>query len=519
MRRIVQETPGLWEFRVSRGEIRRIISEPFSIQEKVYNPGRFSGYLPSPSSESASLLRAPVVAMAKTLASFISEGMTNHVCEKTIEQLGSLSAHLTLRRDAILSAWRGAAEADVEQTTVSILTRGQFNDHIPSLLDAFESKLRARPGGALAAKADQSKTQQDVKHGLERWQQGYRLGELMNEWGHLHRCLSEEIEAFAVLNPDTLRATLAVAHTELIDLIHEGISKSAGEYARLQQAEAAGHVRDLKQALIEVSEIEKRRAVWIRQAVHDLRTNVQSVSTAAEVLRETEIPENERIEFATLIHQGIGSVAEMLGDLMALARLEAGQEQREITTHDPSKVLIELCAAMLPVATAKDLFLKAAGPALPRVDGDAGKLRRIVQNLVFNALKYTVRGGVTVHWGEEKYSWWVTVQDTGPGLMAGPSAPMVVGLKEATASARETDIKAHEATGAKSTVLPVASGDETAMRPAMAQQPGEGIGLSIVKRLCELLDASIELASSPEAGTTFRVVFPRRYKITQKPPD
>jgi signal transduction histidine kinase len=48
------------------------------------------------------------------------------------------------------------------------------------------------------------------------------------------------------------------------------------------------------------------------------------------------------------------------------------------------------------------------------------------------------------------------------------------------------------------------------MRPSH-QQPGEGIGLSIVKRLCELLDASLEMASSAETGTTFRVVFPRTY--------
>jgi len=43
------------------------------------------------------------------------------------------------------------------------------------------------------------------------------------------------------------------------------------------------------------------------------------------------------------------------------------------------------------------------------------------------------------------------------------------------------------------------------------QQPGEGIGLSIVKRLCELLEAGLEIASSEEAGPTFRVVFPGRY--------
>ncbi len=43
------------------------------------------------------------------------------------------------------------------------------------------------------------------------------------------------------------------------------------------------------------------------------------------------------------------------------------------------------------------------------------------------------------------------------------------------------------------------------------QKPGEGIGLSIVKRLSELLDASLEMTSSVETGTTFRVVLPRRY--------
>jgi two-component sensor histidine kinase len=44
---------------------------------------------------------------------------------------------------------------------------------------------------------------------------------------------------------------------------------------------------------------------------------------------------------------------------------------------------------------------------------------------------------------------------------------------------------------------------------------GEGIGLSIVKRLCEMLDASLELESSKGEGTTFRVIFPRRYEETQ----
>ena len=45
----------------------------------------------------------------------------------------------------------------------------------------------------------------------------------------------------------------------------------------------------------------------------------------------------------------------------------------------------------------------------------------------------------------------------------------------------------------------------------IVQERGEGVGLSIVKRLCELLDASINIDSREGAGTSFRVSFPRRY--------
>jgi signal transduction histidine kinase len=43
------------------------------------------------------------------------------------------------------------------------------------------------------------------------------------------------------------------------------------------------------------------------------------------------------------------------------------------------------------------------------------------------------------------------------------------------------------------------------------QETGEGIGLSIVKRLCDLLNGSVELESTIETGTTFRILFPKRY--------
>lgn len=428
--------------------------------------------------------------------------------EQTHQQLSLIGAHLASRRDAILQAARVAADNDPEQTTVSSLTRAQFNDHIPFVLDAFARKLQSIPGGQREASADLERNQEEVKHGLHRWQQGYRLRELLHEWGHLHHCLFNELEAFAAAHPEIDRTTLAEANRQLISLVNEAISESTGQYARLQQDEAAGHLRDLQRTLAELKELDHRRAELIHQAVHDLRGNVQSVSTVAEVLREADIPEVERVLFVDMLQQGAEAVSSMMSRLMDLARLEAGQEQREVAPFDAAVLIAEFCATNQPVARERGLYLKLEGPNALPVEGDAGKVRRILQNLVLNAVKYTKTGGVTVSVGEEgPGSWWLKIKDTGPGLLGGPGSPLAGGLKEATASARESDDNA--AKGESSHVLP--SPSSTTVRQPPRQQSGEGIGLSIVKRLCELLDASLELASSVDSGTTFRIVFPRTY--------
>lgn len=75
-------------------------------------------------------------------------------------KLAELADYLSRRREPILVAWRKSSEADPGQTTPHTLSRSQFNDHIPEILDAFETKLRARPNSRLAARADE---------GADRW--------------------------------------------------------------------------------------------------------------------------------------------------------------------------------------------------------------------------------------------------------------------------------------------------------------------------------------------------------------
>ncbi len=136
----------------------------------------------------------------------------------------------------------------------------------------------------------------------------------------------------------------------------------------------------------------------------------------------------------------------MLDDVMNLARLQAGQEHLEIKQFDAARLLRELCEEMHAQAEERDLYLEADGPAALIVEGDAVKVRRIAQNLLINALKYTRAGGVTVEWGDSKENdsdrWMFSVHDTGPGFHAGPGAPLVSALKAATVASHDIDRKA-----------------------------------------------------------------------------
>lgn len=432
--------------------------------------------------------------------------------------LADFSEYLATRREAILEAWRAASEADRLQPTAHSLSQSQFNDHIPELLDALERKLRSRPGGHNSLSAGEDMRVEEGKHGLQRWQQGYRQEELMREWGLLHLCLVRELEQFALQCPDWAPADQWSANRELLLLINEGVAKSAAHYAAHERAEAAGRARNLELTLAQVRGLELRRSQLIRQVVHDLRGNVQSVSNVADLLGCTGIPEADRVGFATQLQNNVEGVTAMLGDLVELARLEAGQEVRTIASFDVSPVLTCLCEVNRSRADTRQLDLIVTGPPQLLVEGDANKVRRIMQNLLLNALKYTETGSVTVSWGREDENWWMMVKDTGPGLPDGPGAPLVAELRAATVTARETDVKAADAQGRVSHVLNQADAGSTRPGPGR-QQRGEGIGLSIVKRLCELLDASLELISSGESGTTLRVVFPLTYPPgTMRPP-
>lgn len=397
---------------------------------------------------------------------------------------------------------------------MSVLSRTQFYDRIPEVLDAFEHILVADKDRTVEEAAEEER-QSAAGHGLHRWQLGYRQNEVMYEWRHLQLSLVDELERYASGHPNLPPNVMPWARRALAELCSEGVCESAYQYARLQQTEAAGRVRDLEQAIQQLQDMDHSRlAVW-REVAHDLRGNVGIVKNAATALRHRDLPEDMRDRSIAILEHSVASLVVLLNDLLDLSRLEAGRDERRVAPFDATEVLSELCASMQPLATDRGLFLKSRGPTILGVEGDAVKTRRIAQNLLLNAIKYTERGGVRVSWEEVNVGdvprWALSVQDTGPGFADGPVTPLAHALKEATEEAKTVEGKAESAS---------ASSTDGASAPPLTSQsdyrstdenPGEGIGLSIVKRLCELLDASIELETGRGKGTVFRVLFPRQY--------
>jgi signal transduction histidine kinase len=438
-----------------------------------------------------------------------------HTAEPSLDGLKKLADHLSLRREAILSAWRRAVDADSELTTASTITRAQFIDHIPAVLDAFEHRLSAQDPADLA-RAHEEQKDSAGEHGLHRWQQGYNQPDTMCEWGHLHLCLLEELENYQALNAGIEPTVMQRARRELVRLCSDGVSASATRYARLQQSEAATRVRELEAALDQLRMLDQGRAEGWREAAHDLRGRAHVIANASAVLTRDDVPAHIRPRFSEMLKAGVQSLNALLTDLMDQARLEAGHEHRQITHFDIAARLKEFCDTARPLAAEKNLFLIATGPPSLLVDGDAEKIQRIVQNLVLNALKVTDKGGIKVTWeagdNERRPQWALCVQDTGPGFERGCATPLERVLKRATAEAREVEqqnVSADQTGSLQSDSAPTLA-SQTPHQPSRLPS-GEGIGLSIVKRLCEMLDASLELESSKGEGTTFRVIFPRRY--------
>jgi signal transduction histidine kinase len=424
------------------------------------------------------------------------------------DELGALANHLEERDAAILKTWQAAVKGDSLLTVGNSLRPVDLLDHIPALLATFRSELREFR--AEGASAEVRKFHQDAAlHGLKRWQQGYDLNELIRELGKLNVCVVEEIDRYTELRPTVSHAAISIARRVWAGFSSVGIEESVRQYFLLQREEASGQVRDLESALTELRALESQRNELWHQAAHDLRGNLGVVANASVGLTHSGLEQASREEFVRILIRNVTSLHQLLDDVTGLARLNAGREKRRLEHLDVAPIIEQLCEGIRPVADQKRLYLRCEGPQGFAAQGDEVKLRRIAQNLILNAVKFTRSGGITVSWGDSSRDdpkhWELCIADTGPGFPSESGRPLSAALQ--TTMPTEPNHPAARHTSGSSVPEP----SDSRRAAIIDSGAGEGLGLSIVKRLCEILDATLERSSAPGVGTSFRIRFPREY--------
>jgi signal transduction histidine kinase len=378
---------------------------------------------------------------------------------------------------------------------VANLSRHEFNDLVPALLLTLNDRLQYK-----ASTTDSIATA--AEHGLHRWHKGYHLQELLGEIEHLRQGLLSEISAFWQYYPQTPAPVIQEAYEQVSQLFGEAVQGSVLKYEELKANTAAGRMNSLQLALANLSELEQERARLLRMTSHDLRGGISIVSGAASRMTIPDISDQEREDMMAMMQRNLGNVRQLLEKLSDITRLEAGQDKLEIESVDVADLLRNLIESAQQIATERGLLVQADGPDTMLVKTDRLKIQRIVQNLLLNALKYTPSsteqpGWVSVSWmTEDDYRWFISIQDNGPGLPPGPASRLAATL--APISEPASIFQAQEEI--KSVAAPVASFSEG----------GEGLGLHIVKQLCEALHATLEVEISEGKGTLFRVQIPHR---------
>ena len=225
--------------------------------------------------------------------------------------------------------------------------------------------------------------------------------------------------------------------------------------------------------------LERMRSDFVANVSHELRTPLAAIAGAAETLADGALSDPEAgPRFVATIARHADRLTALVDDLLTLSRLESTPESIERVPVDFAHVVRQACDAV--AARARDaglsLDVDAEGPV--RVLGDPEALRRLVDNLVVNAVTYTPAGGaVRVGLAADEGRAVLTVADTGIGI--GP---------EHLARIFERFYRVDKARS--------------------RGKGGTGLGLSIVKHAVNLHGGEIAVESRPGAGSTFTVSIP-----------
>ncbi|HTO31764.1 MAG TPA: PAS-domain containing protein, partial [Pararhizobium sp.] len=254
--------------------------------------------------------------------------------------------------------------------------------------------------------------------------------------------------------------------------------KQANETLELRVAERTGELtrvnREVAEARASAEEANIGKTRFFAAAGHDILQPLNAARLYSSSLVER-LGDSENRVLVQNIDSSLESVETILGAVLDISRLDTGAMKPRLQSVPLNDLLRRIETDFAPVARAASLELTVMPTSLT-VRTDPNLLRRLVQNLVSNAIKYTIQGKVLVGVRREGGNAIIQVLDSGIGI---PASKFRTVFKE---------------------FARLEEGVKTAS--------GLGLGLSIVDRISRVLNHSVDLQSKPGKGTRFRVTMP-----------
>ncbi len=275
-------------------------------------------------------------------------------------------------------------------------------------------------------------------------------------------------------------AAIAIQNARLYTRVERSAAElEAKVQARTAELEAMN--RELADSHARLRELDELKSDFLSNVSHELRTPLTAIKGFVDNLLDGvtgPLAEKPR-HYLVRVQDNVERLARMVGDLLDLARIEAGKIDIVPAVLDAADAVVEATESLRPLARARGIRLAVDAAPCPPVYADPDKLHRVLMNLISNALKFTpATGEVTVMATAEPPGMVrLTVRDTGPGIPPGERERVFDKFYQV--------------------------GRVDAERPS-----GSGLGLTITRHLVELHGGRIWAEDALAGGSTFVVLLP-----------
>jgi two-component system sensor histidine kinase/response regulator len=242
----------------------------------------------------------------------------------------------------------------------------------------------------------------------------------------------------------------------------------------------------------------RAKSAFLANMSHEIRTPMNGIIGMSELLQRTELTSRQR-EYVAAAQESAQSLMRLLNELLDLSRIEAGRMELDLVDFSVNDCVARAIRTLAPQAAARDLELACRiAPDVPHwVNGDTGRLRQILVNLIGNAVKFTAAGEVVVDVNLDRtldavsdtttpVRLRISVRDTGPGIPFDQQQRIFETFQQADSSSTR-------------------------------KFGGTGLGLAVSAKLVQMMNGRLRVESEEGHGATFHFV--AEFGIAIEPPE